>query len=79
MNEENSGMDIGEMECQKVISLEEICAEVDRGETVVGKYGGKYWGITKASGKFRVPNKREKRFEKEVLMWLMINYIRRGA
>ena len=42
LNEKNSGMEIGEMECQKVISLEKICAEVNWGETVVGKYGGKY-------------------------------------
>ena len=65
MNKENSGIDIGKMECQKVISLEEICAEVDRGEMVVGQYGGKYWGIIEAFGEFRVPDKCEKRFEKE--------------
>ena len=46
-------------------SLEELCAEVDRCETVVGKYGAKHWGITEASGEFRVPNKPKKRFEKE--------------
>ena len=46
LNAKNSGRDIGEMECQKVISLDKICSEVDQGETVVGKYGGKYWGVT---------------------------------
>ena len=65
LNKENSGINIGEMECQKVISLEEICREVDRGETVVEKYGRKYWAITEASGEFRVPDKCEKWFEKE--------------
>ena len=65
LNEENSGMDIGEMKYHKVISLEEICSMVDRGETVVGKYGGKYLDITEASGEFRVPNKHEIRFKKE--------------
>ena len=41
-NEENTGMNIGEIDCQKVISFEEICSGVDRGEIDVGKYGGKY-------------------------------------
>ena len=50
-----------------MIILEELCAEVDWRETIVRKYGGKYCGITEASGEFRVPDKCENRFEKETI------------